>query len=122
MAATSSISAAGHSHVTSSLKRRSGWASSRRAIGSNVGGSPSPSELTKRTGDGVRPIASCSEVPACASARSSAADSNAQLRQRCIPSHGAGTGHWSISARWSQKDSSVHVPASSNTGPTTCSA
>ena len=30
-------------------------ASSRRAIGSNVGGSPSPSEFTKRTGDGVAP-------------------------------------------------------------------
>ena len=46
------------------------------------GGSPRPSELTKRSGRGSRPSTSCSGRPAWRSARSSAADSNAQLRHR----------------------------------------
>ena len=52
-----------------------------------------PSELTNRTGRGVSPSTSCSERPAWRSARSSAADSNAQLRRRRAPSHAGGSGH-----------------------------
>src|SRR5581483_4107920 len=42
-------------------------------------------ETTKRTGRGSRPSTSCSDRPACLSARSSAAHSKAQRRNSCSP-------------------------------------
>ena len=47
----------------------------------------------------LSPSTSCSERPAWRSARSSAADSNAQLRKRRAPSHSGGSGHSSSVAR-----------------------
>ena len=107
----------------SSLKPTVGLASKRRAIASTDGGSPSPSEFTNRTGRGSSDSAAGSDSPAWRSARSSAADSKAQLRQLRARSHSGGCGfHWSSVARCSQKLSSVHSPASSRYGPAASSA
>jgi hypothetical protein len=62
------------------------------------------------------PSTSCSGRPAWRSARSSAADSNDQLRHRRKSSHSGGSCHCSTVPRWSQKDSSVHSPASDRRG------
>ena len=78
--------------------------------------------MTKRTGCGSSPSTSCSERPAWRSARSSAADSNAQLRKRSAASHSGGSGHSSSVARWSQKPASVHSPSSGSAGRVSCSA
>jgi hypothetical protein len=80
VAATSSTSAGDQVASASSLKRTPGERASRRRTGSIEGCSPRPSKLTKRTGRGSRLSTSCSERPAWRNARSSAADSNAQLR------------------------------------------
>src|SRR5437773_3069124 len=99
VAATSSTSSGGQVASASSLKRTPGERASRRRTGSIDGSLPRPSELTKRTGCGSSPSTSCSERPAWRSARSSAADSNAQLRKRSAPSHSGGSGHSSSVAR-----------------------
>ncbi len=77
--------------------------------------------MTKRTGCGSSPSTSCSERPAWRSARSSAADSNAQLRKRSATSHSGGSGHSSSPPRCSQKPASVHSPASGSDGLVSCS-
>ena len=83
----SSTSSGAQVASASSLKRTPGERASRRRTGSIDGSLPRPSELTKRTGCGSSPSTSCSERPAWRSARSSAADSNAQLRKRSATSH-----------------------------------
>ena len=93
----------------SSLKPTVGLRAKRSAMPAADGGSPSPSELTKRTGATGRSSAAGSVSPAWRSARSSAADSNAQLRHaRAISHSGGATFHWSTVARCSQKLASVH--------------
>jgi hypothetical protein len=69
------------------LKPTVGFNATRRAIRSTDGGSPNPSEFTNRSGRGSSPNADGSVSPAWRSARSSAAASNAQLRQLRAISH-----------------------------------
>ena len=121
VAATSSTSAGAQLVSASSLKWTSGERSSRRRKGSIDGGLPRPSELTKRTGCGSSPSTSCSGRPAWRNARSSAADSNAQLRNRSATSHSGGSGHSGSVASCAQKLSSVHSPASGSAGCRSCS-
>src|SRR3954471_12402076 len=103
VAATAAARDEDHDASASSLKRRFGYRARRRPIAPCSGGSPSPSELTKRTGAGTRPSASGRPRPACASARSRAADSKAHRRQRRAISHAGGSVHRSRAARCSQK-------------------
>ncbi len=83
--AISAISSASQSFSGSSLKRRSGYLARRLVIGSvlereSSSKEPSRVEQTNVTGRISMPSASCSGIPCWRSARSSAADSNAQRR------------------------------------------
>ncbi len=121
-ATSAEISRSSHEGVGSSLKRSPGAISRRRMTGSSEGGSPRRSEATNVTGRGSRASAACSVVPAWRSARSSAAESNAQLRYSRNSGRAVGCGNRSSERTRSAKLSSVKSPVSGSVVGERCSA